>query len=120
MNDGWLVAHSWRISNCGDRFTVPTPASVSFPSQTAHGRPLRFNLHRATLGREVVWKTAPRPLLGPFAQTALDRVAMDVSEFLDKLLMIPHVAVVVTSLPEAQRSSLLLDKPGAPFAPRPT
>lgn len=62
--------------------------------------PLRLNLYAARFARPPMPETAPRPILGLFHQPTLDRIAMNVSQLLDPLLVGEHVEVVVAHLPE--------------------
>jgi hypothetical protein len=45
-------------------------------------------------------KAAPLPVFGPIAQTLLDRIAMDVTEFFRELAAIANVEVIIALLPE--------------------
>jgi hypothetical protein len=45
-------------------------------------------------------EAAPQPILGTFDQPAMNRVAVDVAEFLDSLRLTPDVEIIVTRLPE--------------------
>jgi hypothetical protein len=47
-----------------------------------------------------VEKTAPQPILRSLDEPALDRIAMDVAEFLDALGFAPDVEIIVAPLPE--------------------
>jgi hypothetical protein len=47
-----------------------------------------------------VAEAAPFPVLGSIAQSTLDRIAVNVAQFLDELWMIANVEIVITFLPE--------------------
>ena len=108
------VAHLSRISafspaqHCGcpilrvlcegwDSLRPPYQCSVLFPSS---GSPLRLDLHRTHLPRCVVQKAGPWPVFRPRHKTALDRVAVHVSQLFHALQLVVHVEVVVSPLPE--------------------
>jgi hypothetical protein len=48
-------------------------------------RPLRFNFHAAFLVQRIVTKAAPLPVFGPFHQSTLNRISMDVLQLFDEL-----------------------------------
>jgi hypothetical protein len=45
-------------------------------------------------------EAAPRPIFRPCHQSTLDGIAVDVTEFLNKLVLAPDIEVIVASLPE--------------------
>jgi len=49
-------------------------------------------------------KAGPRPILGSFRQSTTHRIAVHIPEFLNRLFVVPHVEVVVPSLPESNVS----------------
>jgi hypothetical protein len=65
--------------------------------------PFGFNLYASLNPRCIVQKAAPLPIFREFAQPALNRIAMKVPQFLQKLCMIPDIEIVVALLPEVFR-----------------
>jgi len=53
-------------------------------------------------------KAAPRPIFGLFAQSAFNRIAMNVAELFPEIGVAANVAVVVALLPEMSAVSVLL------------
>ena len=64
------------------------------------GRNRRLDLDSSNFSRGIVAVAAPRPVFGSRDQAAMDRVAVDVLQFLDAFLGSPDVEVVIPSLPE--------------------
>src|ERR1700723_3695280 len=63
-------------------------------------RPLvKANPDQPALSVTVGAEAAPSPLLGPFHQSALYRIAVHVAQFLDPLPLAPHIEVVEALLP---------------------
>ncbi len=92
----------WKLQWCGSS------------SRPAVRGPLRFNLHWADIGPDVVPKATPFPIFGICSQSALHRIAMNVAQLLDETLVAAHVVVVVALLPEGCVVSLLIMQfPGA-------
>ncbi len=60
----------------------------------------RLDLDGSSLSHGIVTEAAPWPVFRPPDQPTMDRVAVDVFQFLDALLGAPHVEVIVTGLPE--------------------
>ena len=76
-----------------DSLKPPFQYSVRFPSL---GSPLRLDLHRAHLPRCIVQKAGPRPVFRPRHKTALDWIAVHVSQLFHALQLVVHVEVVVS------------------------
>ena len=62
--------------------------------------PLGFDFYSAGFAGEVVAIAAPWPVFGVFCEASFYRVAVDVLELLDVLLVGEDVEVVVAGLPE--------------------
>ncbi len=66
----------------------------------ASGSPLGLNLYDPDLGSGVVAETAPGPVFRLCAQTARDRVAVQVAQLGNEAAITAHVVIVITLLPE--------------------
>ena len=58
---------------------------------TPSGNPLRLNLHASFDARSIMKETAPLPVFRTFAQSALHRVAVNVSQLFYELTIIPNI-----------------------------
>ena len=72
--------------------------------------PLGFDFYSAGFAGEVVAIAAPWPVFGVFCEASFYRVAVDVLELLDVLLVGEDVEVVVAGLPEL--SAVVLESLG--------
>jgi hypothetical protein len=68
--------------------------------------PEGLDLHDSVFPSRVMAEARPPPMFGPFNQTALDRVAMHVTQLLDALVFVVHVKVVVAREPKRPFSAL--------------
>src|ERR1700734_3091185 len=64
-------------------------------------RPSRFNLHRARHAGDVVGEAAPLPLFRSLHQSSTNRVAMNITQLLDPLILAPHRKTIVADLPQS-------------------
>src|ERR1700716_3782007 len=80
-------------------------AGQSLPAARSRSpcRPFRLDLDPSLTAGCVVAKTAPLPLFRTLAQPSLHRIAMNVTQLLDKLRVIANVEIVVPLLPEMLR-----------------
>lgn len=65
------------------------------------GCPVRLDLDGADVSGEVVTKAGPEPVFRFRDQSASHRIAVYVFELLDGLLVVPHIEIEVTTLPES-------------------
>ena len=74
----------------GDFDFLSDHASHLLPSPR---RPLRLNFHHSSSARNVMPKTAPRPILRTPHQATLHRIAMNVTQLLDSPGVASHIEV---------------------------
>jgi len=76
----------------------------SIPLSASRG-PVGFDLNDTRLTRQIMSKAAPGPILRALDQAASDRIAVDVAQLLDTLLLGPDIEIVVALLPEVLLST---------------
>ena len=74
--------------------------------------PTDIDPYRSGFAKKVETVAAPPPLFRPLHQSALDRIAMHVPQFLHSLSRAPHVEVVEACLPKGSRPGFVAKEAG--------
>jgi len=64
------------------------------------GGPLRLDFYSTDLTISIMTEAAPDPIFGTRDQPAHYRIAVNITELLNKLMLAPYVEIMVSSLPE--------------------
>ncbi len=98
-----LITDSFCVSATRVQKDPPSDWPPLFVVIAVASRPVGFDLHDELLSEGVVTEATPLPLVGRGTQTALHRVAVNITKLLLELPIVPDVEIVVPRLPKASK-----------------